>query len=75
MDAIACHLGVSAARNTATSALPNAPMLPDPGPSPQRRRLRSALAAFLRASARRRVRLADRLEPDAHPAEALATRV
>jgi len=75
MDAIACHLGVSAARNNATSALPNAPMLPDPGPSPQRRRLRSALAAFLRASARRRVRLADRLEPDAHPAEALATRV
>jgi len=72
MDAIASHLAVSAARNTATSALPNAPVLPDP--PPQQRRLRSALAAFLRASARRQVRLADRLEPDAHPAEALATR-
>jgi hypothetical protein len=75
MDAIAFDLAACAARNTATSAWPNAPVLPDPGPSPQRRRLRIALAAFLQASALRRVRLADRVEPDADPAEALATRV
>jgi len=75
MDAIAFDLAVCAARNTATSALPNAPILPDPDPSPQRRRLRIALAAFLRASALRQVRLADRLEPDARVVKPLATRV
>jgi hypothetical protein len=73
MDPIAFDIAVCAAHDEATSALPNAPVLADP--SPNQHRLRSAVAAVLRASARRQVRRADRLEPDAHPAEALATRV
>lgn len=53
-----------AIRNTAplaSSALPNAPVVPEPAPSEPR--LRAALATFLRASARRRARLADRIDP------------
>ena len=53
-----------AIRNTAPlalSALPNAPIVPEPAPTEPR--LRAALATFLRASARRRARLADRIDP------------
>jgi hypothetical protein len=70
---IAFDLTAKAARDADTSALPNAPVLPDP--PPRRPRLRVALAAFLRATARRQVRLADWLEPDAHATEPLPTRV
>jgi len=53
-----------AIRNTgpvALSALPDAPVVQDPAPPEPR--LRLALATFLRASARRRARLADRIDP------------
>jgi hypothetical protein len=45
----------------ASSALPDAPVVPDPVPPEPR--LRVAFATFLRASARRRARLADRIDP------------
>ena len=58
---IAMNIAVKAARDQANSALPNAPVLPD---LPLREsRMRKYVAAFLRASAHRRVRLADRLDP------------
>ncbi|GAB2514827.1 hypothetical protein [Nocardia heshunensis] len=61
MHHIAGHLAVKAARAQANSALPDAPVLPDP-PS-REARLRKHVAAFLRGSAQRRTRLADRLDP------------
>jgi hypothetical protein len=57
---IAAHIAVNAVRDQANSALPNAPVCPDPPPRNSHIRLRAA--AFLRASAQRRTRLADRLD-------------
>lgn len=60
-------------RNTteiAASALPGAPVLPDP--PPRQPRLRIAIAGFLRASAQRRTRLADRIDPCTGVLEPLA---
>jgi hypothetical protein len=71
MDPIAAGIAVNAMRKHAYSALPNAPVVPDPPPGDSR--VRSSVAAFLRASARRRVRLADRLDPCAGRAEPLAS--
>ncbi|APA99387.1 hypothetical protein [Nocardia seriolae] len=61
MHPIAGHLAVKAVRAQANSALPDAPVRPDP--PPHEARLRKHIAAFLRASAQRRSRLADRLDP------------
>jgi hypothetical protein len=58
---IASDIAVRNTGTVASSALPNAPVVPDPQPSEPR--LRAALATFLRASARRRARLADRIDP------------
>ena len=58
---IASDIAVRNATSIASSALPNAPIVPEPVPSEPR--LRAALATFLRASARRRTRLADRIDP------------
>ncbi|MVU76855.1 hypothetical protein GPX89_06290 [Nocardia sp. ET3-3] len=60
MHPIAGHIAVKAVRAQANSALPGAPVLPDP---PHKARLRKHVAAFLRGSAQRRTRLADRLDP------------
>jgi len=58
---IASELAVRNTAPVALSALPDAPVVPDPAPpeSP----VRAAFATFLRASARRRARLADRIDP------------
>jgi len=58
---IAADLAVNAVRDHAGSARPNAPVVPDPAPRESRPRIQ--FAAFLRASAQRRARLADRLDP------------
>lgn len=58
---IASHIAVGNTTEMAASALPHAPVVPDP--PPREPRLRIAAAAFLRASAQRRTRLADRIDP------------
>jgi hypothetical protein len=58
---IASNIAARAVRNLAGSALPDAPALPDP--EPRNSRIRAGSAAFLRRSAQRRSRLADRLDP------------
>jgi hypothetical protein len=58
---IASHLATRAVRTLSQSALPGAPAVPDPGPAEPR--IRAGIAAFLRRSAQRRSRLADRLDP------------
>jgi hypothetical protein len=67
---IAADIANNAMKEHVGSALPDAPVWPDPPPGDSR--VRSSLAAFLRASARRRVRLADRLDPCAGRAEPVA---
>lgn len=62
-----------AVRNTieiAASALPDGPVSPDP--PPRQPRLRIAIATLLRASAQRRARLADRIDPCTGVVESLA---
>jgi hypothetical protein len=58
---IASHLATCAVRSLSESALPGAPAVPDPAPAEPR--IRAGIAAFLRRSAQRRSRLADRLDP------------
>jgi hypothetical protein len=58
---IASHSATRAVRSLAESALPGAPARPDP--EPRNSRIRAGSAAFLRRSAQRRSRLADRLDP------------
>jgi hypothetical protein len=58
---IASDIAVRNTVSVASSALPDAPVVPEPAPPEPR--LRAALATFLRASARRRARLADRIDP------------
>src|SRR5882757_5562630 len=58
---IAADIAVNAVHNHVGSALPKAPVVPDP--TPRESRTRTQFAAFLRASAQRRARLADRLDP------------
>jgi hypothetical protein len=58
---IASDIAVRNTASVASSALPDAPVVPEPAPPEPR--LRAAFAAFLRASARRRARLADRIDP------------
>jgi hypothetical protein len=58
---IASHFATREVRNLAESALPGAPAVPDPAPRDSR--IRAGSAAFLRRSAQRRSRLADRLDP------------
>ncbi|MEU8899841.1 hypothetical protein [Nocardia sp. NPDC048505] len=60
MQPIATRLAVDAVRAQANSARPSAPIQPDRPQPPGLLRLRAA--AFLRASAQRRARWADRLE-------------
>jgi hypothetical protein len=61
MEPIVGHVAISAARDQALSALPDAPVLPDD--ETRTPRWRGLAVAFLRSSAQRRVRLADRLDP------------
>ena len=61
MDPIAAVIALDAMRDHAHSALPDARVVPEPPPRDSR--VRSSVAAFLRASARRRVRLAERIDP------------
>jgi hypothetical protein len=61
---IASDIAVRNTASVASSALPDAPVVPEPAPPEPR--LRAAFAAFLRASARRRARLADRIDPCTH---------
>jgi hypothetical protein len=58
---IASHIATLSVRDLSESALPGAPVLPDP--EPWEPRIRAGIAAFLRRSAQRRSRLADRLDP------------
>jgi hypothetical protein len=58
---IAADIAVKAVHDQLSSALPHAPVVRDE--PPRRSRTRAWLVVFLRASARRRVRLADRLDP------------
>jgi hypothetical protein len=67
---IASEIAVRNTTEIAAAALPAAPVLPDPLPCQPR--LRSAVAAFLRASAQRRTRLADRIDPRTGVVEPLA---
>lgn len=66
---IASDIAVRNTTEIAASALPDAPVVPDP--PPREPRLRIAIAAFLRASAQRRTRLADRIDPCTGVAEPL----
>ena len=67
---IASDIAVRNTTSIAGSAQPNAPVVPDLSlPEP---RLRAALTAFLRASARRRARLADRIDPRTRAVEPVA---
>ena len=66
---IASDIAVSAMRAHVNSALPNAPIVPEP--PPRESRIRPVIAAFLRSSAQRRARLADRLDPCSGRAEPL----
>jgi hypothetical protein len=70
MEPIFGSLVVSVTQDHVQSALPNAPVVPDP--PPHEPRIRPAIAAFLRSSAQRRARLADRLDPCPGRAEPLA---
>jgi len=65
MNLIAAGIAVQHVTDLTTSALPTAPVVPDPEPHDSR--LRITVATLLRASARRRSRLADRLDPCARP--------
>jgi hypothetical protein len=67
---IASEIAVRDTTEIAASELPDAPVLPDP--PPRQPRLRIAIAAFLRASAQRRTRLADRIDPSTGVVEPLA---
>jgi hypothetical protein len=69
MEPIAASIVVAVTQDHVHSALPNAPVLPDP--PPRESRIRPAIAAFLRSSAQRRARLADRLDPCSGRAEPL----
>ncbi|HZE48462.1 MAG TPA: hypothetical protein VE074_02810 [Jatrophihabitantaceae bacterium] len=68
---IASDIAVRAVRDHVGSALPNAPVVPDPEPRESRTRI--WIAAFLRASAQRRARLADRVDPCTGRAEPVAS--
>ena len=61
MNSIAAGIAVNNLTDLAASALPNAPVEPDP--EPRGSALRITVATLLRTSARRRSRLADRLDP------------
>lgn len=61
MEPVFGNVAINAARDRALSALPDAPILPDE--QPRSPRWRGLAVAFLRSSAQRRVRLADRLDP------------
>ncbi len=67
---IAADIAINAVSDQANSARPNAPIVADE--PPREPRIRTGMAAFLRASAQRRVRLADRLDPCAGRAEPVA---
>ena len=67
---IASEIAVRNTTQIAASAVPDAPARPDP--PPRQPRLRLAVAAFLRASAQRRTRLADRIDPCTGVVEPLA---
>ncbi|MEV6276767.1 hypothetical protein [Nocardia sp. NPDC051832] len=60
MHPIAAGQAVNAVRAQANSALPDAPVRPDPPPRTPHLRIR--VAALLRASAQHTARLADRLD-------------
>jgi hypothetical protein len=70
MDPVAAVIAVKATKDCVRSALPDAPVVPEP--PPRNPRVRSSIAAFLRASAGRRARLADRVDPCAGRAEPVA---
>ena len=65
MGPIAYDIAAKNVGGLATSALPDAPVVADP--APREPRLRVTIAAVLRASARRRTQLADRLDPYTRP--------
>jgi hypothetical protein len=71
MMPIASQIASRNATDLATSALPHAPVVPDPPPRVPR--VRIVLAAFLRAWARRQAGLADRLDPRGRGVDPLAT--
>lgn len=58
---IASNIATRAVRNVAESALPGADVTPDE--QPRDSRIRTGFAVFLRRSAERRNRLAERLDP------------
>jgi hypothetical protein len=61
MEPIVGQVAISAAREHALSALPDAPVVPDA--EPRTPRWRGLAVAFLRSSAQRRAQLANRLDP------------
>jgi hypothetical protein len=71
MMPIASQIAAGNVAELANSALPNAPVVPDPPPRDSR--LRIAAAAFLRAWACRQTRLADRLDPCARGVDPVTT--
>jgi hypothetical protein len=64
---VASNIAVNAMRDQVGSALPDAPIVPD---EPAREsRARTWIASFLRSSAQRRVRLANRIDPSSSRVE------
>lgn len=61
MEPVYGQVAINAARSVAHSALPDSPVLPDE--EPRTPRWRGLAVAFLRSSAQRRARLANRLDP------------
>lgn len=61
MNTIGYDMGIRNVTDLATSALPDAPVVPDPAPRDSR--LRITVAAVLRAATRRPGRPAERVDP------------
>lgn len=61
MEPVFGQMAIRAERALALSALPDAPVIPDE--APRTPRWRGLAVAFLRSSAQRRTRLANRLDP------------
>jgi hypothetical protein len=69
---VAADIATSSMHDLVGSARPGAPIVLDE--TPRESRLRGRFVAFLRASAQRRERLADRLEPGSGPARIALSR-
>lgn len=74
MNVIAASVAMHAVRDEALSARPDAPIVADPVRDVRTPRLRGAVATFLRSTAQRQARLANRLDPGCSSLRVTATR-